>query len=865
MATSQWREVSRAEPCPICGKPDWCRMNDTWIVCRRVDNGQGIHRIDKAGADYWLYRRDGTVGPVAVDSLPDIQQIEPERADDKTLYMVYTSLLRMLTLSDAHRANLRRRGLSDEEISKRRYRTLPVQSRSRIAKRLLDKYSAETLLKVPGFYIKEEDGRRWLTLAGTPGILIPVRNTKGEIIGLKIRADDPGNGPKYTWLSSSYHDGPGPSNRVHVPVFTGETAEIRITEGELKADIATALTGILTVSIPGVSSWRQALPILEEYGAKTVKLAFDADAVENLNVARALGLTTNALLDKGYNLELETWDIKDGKGIDDLLAAGKKPRLLKGEDAIKEVGRIIRTARENDPRHIPEIMANRQDLHLVTEETIKALKKANSRNPYMFLRGGPVRIERGDSGHAVTRELTPDRLRYELARIVRWYKLSRDGEREDAKPPMDVVRNILAAPNLPFPALASIVRAPTFAPDGTLELETGYREKSRSYYDPYNAVELPRVPENPGQDDIRRAKDLILKDLLVDFPFASDSDRAHAVALLLLPFVRNMIQGPTPLHLIEASTQGSGKGLLANVLLYPALGAPVGVMPPPRDDEELRKNITSRLCEGWSAILIDNVYSLRSAILAAALTAETWTDRMLGRNETVSIPIRWAWVATGNNAVVSTDIARRSIRIRLTPSVENPWLRDNFKHPDLRDWVATNRGDLVWAALVLVQSWVAAGMPESNTVPLGSFESWSKVMAGILDHVGIPGFLGNIMEFYELADSENVAWREFVLAWWDAYRDKPVKTGSELFEIAQKVEGIWFGNATTERGQKTVFGHQVAQRKDRVYGGYRITFAGTHQGASTWRLVPVGELPDREFTESSPENWDKEVEDYEPF
>jgi hypothetical protein len=68
----------------------------------------------------------------------------------------------------------------------------------------------------------------------------------------------------------------------------------------------------------------------------------------------------------------------------------------------------------------------------------------------------------------------------------------------------------------------------------------------------------------PTAADLDRARALIVDDLLIDFPFVSDPDRAHAVALFLLPFVRELIAGPTLLHLIEAPTMGSGKGLLAD-------------------------------------------------------------------------------------------------------------------------------------------------------------------------------------------------------------------------------------------------------------------------------------------------------------
>jgi len=341
-----WHEVTRSNPCPICGKTDWCSVSadGVWVVCRRLDNGRGIHRVDKSGVDYWLYRVDGSTGPVSLNALPDVSLKEPERAPDDILCKVYTSLLRALTLSDVHRENLRQRGLTDDEIHKRRYRTLPLQGRAAIAKKLASVYDPELLVKVPGFFVEKEGNKRWLTLAGTPGILIPVRNLSGQIVAIKIRADDPGEGPKYTWLSSASHGGPGPGNRVHIPTFTGDRSLVRITEGELKADIATALSDILTLSIPGVSSWRQALPVLKQCQAKIVSLAFDADAKTNHNVARALDLTFQALTQQGYEVQIETWDITQGKGIDDLLAAGEKPKILSGSAAAAAVGEIVKAA-----------------------------------------------------------------------------------------------------------------------------------------------------------------------------------------------------------------------------------------------------------------------------------------------------------------------------------------------------------------------------------------------------------------------------------------------------------------------------------------------------------------------------------------
>jgi len=43
------------------------------------------------------------------------------------------------------------------------------------------------------------------------------------------------------------------------------------------------------------------------------------------------------------------------------------------------------------------------------------------------------------------------------------------------------------------------------------------------------------------------------------------------MAALLLAFARQLIDGSTPLHFIESSTPGTGKGLLVQVLAIPAM------------------------------------------------------------------------------------------------------------------------------------------------------------------------------------------------------------------------------------------------------------------------------------------------------
>jgi hypothetical protein len=160
---------------------------------------------------------------------------------------------------------------------------------------------------VPGFYLQEKGETTELTIAGIPGLLIPIRTPDKKIRALKIRGDGNCKDSRYTSLSSRKFGGPSPGSPVHVPLFDGDTTMIRITEGELKGDISTILSGVLTISVPGVSNWRPAIPILKGLGTKLVHLAFDADKKTNRMVAMAQADLFHELKGLGYQVEVEKW------------------------------------------------------------------------------------------------------------------------------------------------------------------------------------------------------------------------------------------------------------------------------------------------------------------------------------------------------------------------------------------------------------------------------------------------------------------------------------------------------------------------------------------------------------------------------
>ena len=180
--------------------------------------------------------------------------------------------------------------------------------------------------------------------------------------------------------------------------------------------------------------------------------------------------------------------------------------------------------------------------------------------------------------------------------------------------------------------LVGIVNTPVFGRNGTLLTDAGLPPGRAAALRPgARASRCRRSPRARRPPTSRPLATLICDDLLGDFPFVSPAERAHAVALLLLGFLRAMIDGPTPLHLIEKPTPGTGATLMVDAIATILTGAGASVMTEGRDDEEWRKRVTAKLRQIPTIVLIDNLrQKLDSSAVAAALTAPFWEDRILG-------------------------------------------------------------------------------------------------------------------------------------------------------------------------------------------------------------------------------------------
>ena len=263
----------------------------------------------------------GAVAPSRAPAPAREQAPDPGRLD-----RVYRALLGVLGLEDRHREHLLSpaRGMTPEQVEAGMYRTLPEGRRAEIGEAVASMVDPSG---VPGFW---RAAGKW-RVAGPAGLVIPVRDAQGRVLGIQVRRDASGEGPRYVWLSSSGRPEGTPA-RVFCHVARppgGSSPRVWVTEGPLKADIAAGMLGEPVVAVPGVTTWRSAglFRALEELGSRQVVVAFDADAEVNPHVEQATRDLGAALRERGYEVYRAFWRFSQGKGLDDLLLGGGAPEI----------------------------------------------------------------------------------------------------------------------------------------------------------------------------------------------------------------------------------------------------------------------------------------------------------------------------------------------------------------------------------------------------------------------------------------------------------------------------------------------------------------------------------------------------------
>jgi len=360
-----------------------------------------------------------------------------------------------------------------------------------------------------------------------------------------------------------------------------------------------------------------------------------------------------------------------------------------------------------------------------TPEAVNETLDLLRRDPIVFDFGGQLAL--ADSGRV--HPLCEHRLSYHLGSLTQYWKWVIRGDspvKADCDPTPQLLKQIISlGERRKLKPLDGVITGPTIRLDGSVLDKPGYDKETRLLFEPVGDW-AKEVPEKPTLDDAKNALDTLMYPF-EKFPFVDENAKGALLAAILTAVVRPVL--PTaPAFAFDAPVQGSGKSLLASCVGALVEGQAPDVWPHTqgRDDEEIRKRLTTALRSGVKTIVWDNVTgTFDSAALAGFMTAGTWSDRILGKSEASSLPNRALLILTGNNLTLAGDMPRRVIICRIDPAIDEPFARE-FDLDPLK-WVLANRMEMLTAACVLIRARFTHAIPPASG-RLGSFEAWDDLV-----------------------------------------------------------------------------------------------------------------------------------------
>jgi hypothetical protein len=474
-----------------------------------------------------------------------------------------------------------------------------------------------------------------------------------------------------------------------------------------------------------------------------------------------------------------------------------------------------------------------QQLPVLTSELWAATHVKNS-PPRLFAMNGL--LARVNEQRGLIEILDETSAKHVFARMGLWVHPSREKEGwgSHAQPSISVIKDALATPFPPVPPLMQVTQVPVLTAQGKILFEFGYDADSQIYYANNGSIR-PQVNLEATQEDASNSAAWIFDEVLHDFPFNSQSSKAHALALAIQSFVRPAIEGPTPFFLIDKPVAGTGATLLARTLTHPYLGRDLAAKQWPSTEDELRKQVTAHLLSGSNPYFFDNLEGdeIDSNILASVLTAPVYADRLLQRSQDVELVNRAAWIGTGNNPTFAPQLARRAVRIRMVSPLADPTQAAGFKHENLDSWVREHRNEYAEHLLTMISGWVNAGMPLFSGTPLASYVSWSEIIGGILEFSGVTGFLDDAEEKADLVAVTQDLAPALIEEWFNSKGSKPLSP-KEIGAAFEHLEVAVLWDAFNDQGRASKVGTYMRGIKERIYE------INTEQGKCTVQVTSLG-------------------------
>jgi len=271
--------------------------------------------------------------------------------------------------------------------------------------------------------------------------------------------------------------------------------------------------------------------------------------------------------------------------------------------------------------------------------------------------------------------------------------------------------------------LKGLTSLPYATADRSIVLQPGY-DTTTGIYNTMTATP-ETVPDAPTRKDLVAALRTLYRPWS-EYQFATDADRAAMLAAIFTAVLRPAMS-LAPGAFFDAPTRGSGKTKAALALGGLMAGDHIGTFSfvEGNNEGELSKMIVALARSSRRYMLIDNIKGLfASAVLEGFFTSGRSQGRILGLSEEGDFEGRVLMLATGNNAQLGTDLARRLMVIRIdTGAVRPEQIGHSFEPADLA--IDTRQGIAAAVLTILRAYWQA----DRISIKGGSdFREWSSLV-----------------------------------------------------------------------------------------------------------------------------------------
>jgi hypothetical protein len=468
-------------------------------------------------------------------------------------------------------------------------------------------------------------------------------------------------------------------------------------------------------------------------------------------------------------------------------------------------------------------------------------------------------------GNDVLDPVTPEALQWEINRnfeIYRWVDGNDSPTERRIDCPASLPKQILAMGRWPqLNVLTGLSQTPLLTKTGEVIMQPGYH-KGTGYLLQFDPADFP-LKEHPTKDDAIAALQK-LKDLVKEFCFKSEVDRSTALSLLLTSASRKLY-ALAPLHAVSAHQPGTGKGTLIDIGCILATGnKEAGVTGFTDDETEMTKKMLATLLSGTGFVNIDNVdRRLGGSTLERVLTAEFIKERILGVSKNAACSTQVTWTANGNNLSFTPDMARRTVLCELDAGMEAPETRTFTR--DIEVYTLEHRGELVSAALTVMQAFILAGSPVAtdedrnpiNPPSLGSFGAWDSVVRRSLLWLGEPDPVQSQTTIRD-ADDSRITLGALLEAWHSQLGETPVQV-RDVVQRAIAVDGDFrhaiFEVCLDRQGQLStkLLGYYLRRVNGIVVNGYRLVRGAKTKVGASWRVEKIQPTEkQKRFKTSSP-------------